>query len=98
MYYIKMDSNITDEHKIIIYYEQIEEYKLSILRSIIWIIIYIICLRIANDNVSYKIFLILLIGEGIMILLSRYKLCQATDKKIKAESRIKNSKRILNQV
>jgi len=92
MYYIKMDSNITDEHKIIIYYEQIEEYKLSILRSIIWIIIYIICLRIANDNVSYKIFLILLIGEIIMILLSIYKLCQATDKKSEAENRIKNNK------
>jgi hypothetical protein len=27
MYYIKMDSNITDEHKIIIYYEQIEQAK-----------------------------------------------------------------------
>lgn len=84
-----MDLNITDEHKIIIYYEQIEEYKLSILRSIIWIIIYIICLRITNDTISYNIFSILLIGEIIMILISLYNLCKAKNKKSKAENRIK---------
>lgn len=84
-----MDSNITDEHKIIIYYEQIEEYKLSILRSIIWIIIYIICIKISNDTISYNIFSILLIGEIIMILISLYNLCKAKNKKSKAENRIK---------
>lgn len=84
-----MDSNITDEHKIIIYYEQIEEYKLSILRSIIWIIIYFICLRITNDTISYNIFSILIIGEIIMILISLYNLCKAKNKKSKAELRIK---------
>ena len=86
-----MDSNITDEHKIIIYYEQIEEYKLSILRSIIWIIIYIICIKISNDTISYNIFSILLIGEIIMIFISLYNLCKAKNKKSKAENRIKNS-------
>jgi hypothetical protein len=91
MYYIKMDSNITDEHKIIIYYEQILEYKLSIIRSFIWIIIYIICIRITDDEISYNIFSILLIGEVIMICLSIYKLYQAKYKKIKAENSIKNS-------
>lgn len=84
-----MDSNITDEHKIIIYYEQIEEYKLSILRSIIWIIIYIICIKISNDTISYNIFSILLIGEIIMILISLYNLSKAKNKKSKAENRIK---------
>ena len=84
-----MDSNITDEHKIIIYYEQIEEYKLSILRSIIWIIIYIICIKISNDTISYNIFSILLIGEIIMIFISLYNLCKAKNKKSKAENRIK---------
>lgn len=79
-----MDSNITDEHKIIIYYEQIEEYKLSILRSIIWIIIYIICIKISNDTISYNIFSILLIGEIIMILISLYNLCKAKKKNSKS--------------
>ena len=86
-----MDSNITDEHKIIIYYEQIEEYKLYILRSVIWIIIYIICIKISNDTISYNIFSILIIGEIIMILISLYNLCKAKKKKSKAENRIKNS-------
>ena len=86
-----MDSNITDEHKIIIYYEQIEEYKLSILRSVIWIIIYIICIKISNDTISYNIFSILIIGEIIMILISLYNLCKAKKKKLEAENRIKNS-------
>lgn len=89
-----MNSNITDEHKIIIYYEQIAEYKLSIIRSIIWIIIYIICLKITDDNISYNIFGILLIGEVIMVCLSIYKLYQATYKKRKAELRINNEKKI----
>ena len=84
-----MDSNITDEHKIIIYYEQIEEYKLSILRSVIWIIIYIICIKISNDTISYNIFSILLIGEIIMIFISLYNLYKAKNKKSKAENRIK---------
>ncbi len=84
-----MDSNITDEHKIIIYYEQISEYKISILRSIIWIIIYIICLRLTDDDISYKIFSILLVGELIMIFISFYNKYKATHKKSKAESRIK---------
>ena len=84
-----MDSNITDEHKIIIYYEQIEEYKLSILRSIIWIIIYIICIKISNDTISYNIFSIFIIGEIIMIFISLYNLYKAKNKKSKAELRIK---------
>lgn len=84
-----MDSNITDEHKIIIYYEQIAEYKLSILRSIIWIIIYIICLQLTNDKISVQIFSILLIGELIMVSISIYNKYKAKNKKSAAESRIK---------
>ena len=84
-----MDSNITDEHKIIIYYEQISEYKISILRSIIWIIIYIICLQITDDDISYKIFSILLIGELIMVFISFYNKYKAKNKKLEAELRIK---------
>ena len=68
---------------------QIEEYKLSILRSMVWIIIYIICLRLTNDNISYQIFSILLIGELIMIFISIYNKYKAQNKKLKAEVRIK---------
>ena len=86
-----MDSNITDEHKIIIYYEQIVEYKLSILRSAIWIIIYIICLLLtSNDQISQKIFSILLIGELIMLIISVYNKYKVQNKKLMAELRIKN--------
>jgi Sec-independent protein secretion pathway component TatC len=84
-----MDSNITDEYKIIIYYEKIAEYKLSILRSIIWIIIYIICLQITNNKISSQIFSILLMGEFIMISISIYNKYKAKNKKSEAESRIK---------
>ena len=91
---MEINSNISDEHKIIIYYEQIEEYKLYITRSIIWIFIYIICIRLTNDYISYQIFSILLIGEVIMIFISIYKKYQAKSKKLKAESRIESSKNI----